>query len=126
MSGVTGEQLYDELCRAAGAAGKSLSALVAPLFNGSSWKIEQIRIAQAPKPQTIARVRALIAGEPLPEGYASARKGRREDHRRNTDGDHRMSGDEIARRRALTDLARAKQRPGEPLDLAVKRLGGGD
>jgi hypothetical protein len=66
VSAVTGEQLYQELCRAAGAAGKSLSGFVAPLFHGASWKIEQLRIARKPTASTVARVRALIAGDPLP------------------------------------------------------------
>jgi hypothetical protein len=38
----------------------------APLFNEPNWKLEQLRIAKRPKPSTIARVRALIAGQPIP------------------------------------------------------------
>jgi hypothetical protein len=66
VSEVTGEQLYNELCTAAANAGQSLASFVEPLFNGASWKIEQMRIAKAPRPRTIERVRALVAGRPLP------------------------------------------------------------
>ena len=65
--GPTGEQLYNELCGAAAKAGRSLGSFAAPLFNGASWKIEQMRIAVKPTGLTVRRVRALIAGEPLPE-----------------------------------------------------------
>jgi hypothetical protein len=63
----TGEQLYNELCEAAGRVRKSLAAFAAPLFNGASWKIEQMRIAAKPTDLTVRRVRVLIAGEALPE-----------------------------------------------------------
>lgn len=65
-SGPTGEQLYNELCSAAAKAGRGLGGFAAPLFNGASWKIEQMRIAARPTPLTVRRVRALIAGEPIP------------------------------------------------------------
>jgi hypothetical protein len=73
MSAPSGEQLYNELCQAAAARGVSLASFCAPLFNGASWKIEQLRIAKAPKLATVARVRALIAGEPLPLATWSGR-----------------------------------------------------
>lgn len=69
---VTGEQLYNEVCEAAAKSGRRLASFVAPLFNGNSWKIEQMRIAHAPTQITIDRVRALIAGEPLPPTRADA------------------------------------------------------
>lgn len=66
MSHVTGEQLYDELVRAAGRAGRSISAFAAPIFS-DTWKLEQLRIARTPKATTIERVRALIEGRPIPD-----------------------------------------------------------
>jgi hypothetical protein len=39
-----------------------------------------------------------------------------------SEGNQRITGAEIARRRALTDLARDTRRPGETLAAAVKRL----
>lgn len=66
MEAPSGEQLYLELCESAARAGVSLARFAAPLFNGASWKIEQMRIAAQPTDLTVRRVRALIAGEPLP------------------------------------------------------------
>lgn len=126
---VTGEQLYAEIRAHAAASGRSLREYTRPLFGeaDSKWKLEQLRIARNPTRSTIERVRALLAGEPLPDRPASPRRGLplRTD-RRNPDGDHRMSGDEIARRRALTDVARVFRRPGEPLADAIKRLREGE
>lgn len=122
----TGEQLCDELRVAAHASGVSLARFCAPLFKGESWKIEQLRIARKPLRRTVERVRALIAGEPVPEAPPSPLRGRPQGHGRHriTDGDTRMTGDEIARRRALTDVAHAQRRPGETLHQAVNRLAG--
>lgn len=122
---VTGEQLYAEIRAAATASGRSLREYTRPLFgeSDSKWKLEQLRIARNPTRSTIERVRALLAGEPLPERPASPRKGLPlSTDRRNPDGDHRLSGDEIARRRALTDVAHAERRPGETLHQAMMRL----
>jgi hypothetical protein len=66
MSGVTGEQLHQELTAAAALAGIPLSRFVAPLFNEPNWKLEQLRIAHKPTQLTVDRVRALIAGDPIP------------------------------------------------------------
>jgi hypothetical protein len=124
MSGVTGQQLYDELAAAANAAGVSLRHFVAPLFNEPSWKLEQLRIAKVPMPATIARVRALIAGEPLPPTRTSPVKGKTisRRHERITGGETRLSGEVIAYRRNLTDMAHAERLPGETLAAAVRRI----
>lgn len=67
MTGVvTGEQLHRELCAAARARGVSPQQFARPLFNEPNWKLEQMRIAKRPTQLTIDRVRALIAGAPLP------------------------------------------------------------
>lgn len=66
MSEVTGEQLWHALSVAAAAAGMSIQKFSRPLFNEPNWKLEQLRIAKRPSRATIARVRAHIAGEPLP------------------------------------------------------------
>lgn len=135
---ITGELLHSELCAAAAAAGKPVGAFVAPLFNGASWKLEQLRIARKPTPSTIARVRALIAGEPLPPHF-------RRDPR--TIGLTRLEAEEagippsershyeghllrraieikahVERRLALCDRARLTRRPGQTLADAVREL----
>jgi hypothetical protein len=112
MSGVTGEQLHDQVRAAAQASGQSIKAFVRPLFGDSSWKLEQLRIAKTPTQSTIDRVRALIAGEPLPAAPVSPRKGL----------PLGLTGDEIARRRSLTYLAHHTRRPGETLHAAIRRL----
>jgi hypothetical protein len=137
MSEVTGEQLHRELSEAARAAGMSLQRFARPLFSEPNWKLEQLRIARKPKPSRIARVRALIAGEPLPEpsgnqycrdarAYASSRRGDRDalGGLRDHSFEPRLTGDVIAARQALTRRARAERRPGETLQSAIQRLGG--
>ena len=138
----TGEQLYEELCTAAARSGKSLAAFVGPLFKGASWKIEQMRIARAPTRQTIARVRALIAGEPLPPTRAG-----RYDRDPRAFGLSRLEAEEmgpprslrsinegrsleaalersaaIDRARQLTELAHETRRPGQTLHDRVREL----
>lgn len=138
---ITGEQLYEELCRAAGAAGKSLSGFVAPLFHGASWKIEQLRIAIKPTASTVARVRALIAGEPLPPTRGQYIRDERAFGLSRADAEaagiprSRRSVNEaasleeqLARRsrleaaRDLAELAHATRRPGQLLADRVREL----
>lgn len=138
----TGEELYAELCSAAAKAGKSLAGFVAPLFNGNSWKIEQLRIARAPTTITIARVRALCAGAPLPptrtgrydrdprafglsraEAEASGipPSGRSINERRSLE-DQLSRKDAIERSRRLAEIAHLTRRPGQPLADRVREL----
>lgn len=63
---VTGEQLFEELRAAAAAARVSLYKFSLPLFSEPKWKLEQLRIAKHPTQLTIERVRALVAGLPIP------------------------------------------------------------
>lgn len=64
MTYPTGEQLYEELCAAAAAAGARVDVFAAPLFGSGyvTWKLEQLRIARRPLRRTVDRVRSLIAG----------------------------------------------------------------
>lgn len=121
---VTGEQLYQEICTAAARAGKSLAAFARPLFP-DTWKIEQLRIARYPTATTIARVRALIAGEPLPPpekrlgltrldaeeaGMAPSRRSIREAASLSTALDRQTR---LERARDLAEAARATRKPGQ-------------
>lgn len=119
MSGVTGEQLYEELCAAAARARTPLMRFVAPIYKDSSH-LQQLRIANTPKASTIDRIRALIAGQQLPERTSLyPRKGSvvaRESV------ENRIGGDEIEHRRRLTERAHLERRPGETLQSAVKRI----
>src|SRR5438270_7100144 len=63
---VTGEQLHEELRVAAAAARVSIQKFARPLFSEPNWKLEQLRIAKHPTQLTIERVRALVAGLPIP------------------------------------------------------------
>lgn len=121
---LTGELLYAEIVAAADRSGASVRAFVAPLFNGASWKLEQLRIAKKPTPDTVARVRALIAGEPLP-AIRRAKRG----HVHRATGAVRVEGelvparDIIDQRRELAERAFAERRGGETLHDAVRRIG---
>lgn len=66
---LTGEKLYEEMVAAATAAGKSVEAFAEGLYDRRQvgWKLEQLRISRFPQRHTIERVRALCAGEPIPE-----------------------------------------------------------
>lgn len=125
----SGAQLAEELRGAAHALNVSLSAFLAPLSGAMSANryLAQLSIAKQPKPETVERIRALIAGRnvdpTLPPHYFD---------RRNP-----VSGNAIMRDRALavaeetrskedsarraSDLAKALRGPGETLADAVKR-----
>lgn len=145
MSGVSGEQLYAEICAAAARAGVGLQKFTRPLWGGadSSWKIEQLRMAKFPQRHTIERVRALVAGEPLPP--APSRKRGVYDH-----GLQRMSrvdraeqglppsqrqiredelaaiavsrAEQVERRRRVAEIAHVQRRPGQTLADCVREI----
>jgi hypothetical protein len=133
----TGEQLYDELLEAAAKSGKSLAAFVAPLFNGASWKIEQMRIAARPKPLTVRRVRALIEGEPIPEpnvdkrhltmtraraadlGIPPSGRAKYEQHLLEQ---QRASRDRLEWQMAISEEARLTRRPGQSVADRAREL----
>lgn len=64
-----GAELADALVMAAHHAGQGLQRFLEPIAprNTSTW-LQQLRQARRPKAYTIARVRAFLAGQPLPEG----------------------------------------------------------
>lgn len=122
---VTGEALYDEMRIAAHAAHTTILKFASALYPADTgWKLEQLRIARCPRPLTIARVRALIAGEPIPAAGVGNNKGRT-GRRGALVGDApetRLTGDEISRRRDLTEQALAERLPGETIHDAIRRL----
>lgn len=62
-----GEHLADALQREARRRGVSLTRLVAPLWGKDrQYRVETLRGVRRPNQETIARIRALIAGQPLP------------------------------------------------------------
>lgn len=82
----TGVDLADELAREAAARGITLIAFARGLWpNNTQTALMQLRQARRPKAYTIARVRALIANEPLPavpakpEGVVTCTRAAREE-----------------------------------------------
>ncbi len=71
MSGAspTGQELADRLRAAAQQRGANLWRFLAPLTRNPSSYISTLELAKKPKPLTIARISALIAGESLPEAH---------------------------------------------------------
>lgn len=142
MTGVTGEQLHQELSDAAQAAGVPLYRFVAPLFNEPNWKLEQLRIAKRPTQSTIDRVSALISGEPIPPtrvgryvrdprafglSRADAEAAGIPPSARSTDEGHtleRVTSEKarIERLRHWTELAHRSRRPGQTLADRVREL----
>lgn len=120
-TGVTGEMLYEELRVAAVKAGVSIQKYSAPLFSEPNWKLEQLRIARQPNPNTIARVRARISGEPIPPPRGGRFSGgSTADSHRVTEV--RVPGDVIEQRRRLTEAAHENRLPGETIASAVRRI----
>ena len=64
---MSGEYLADRLRAAARARGVSVNVFVAPLTRNPAGFLQTLSCAASPRPHTIARIEALIAGEPLPE-----------------------------------------------------------
>lgn len=64
----TGAELVAEIEKAAHAAGVSPTEFARPLSGMTNNFLAQLRIAKRPLASTIARVRALVAGEPVPAG----------------------------------------------------------
>jgi hypothetical protein len=63
---ITGEQLVEMLRVEAGRRGVPLNTLARALSNYPwSW-LKSLEAARVPSPSTIARIRALISGEPVP------------------------------------------------------------
>jgi hypothetical protein len=64
---MTGEALGTLLRGAARREGVNIYAFIRPLTRNPHQWLGQLEEAQRPKPHTIARALALIAGEPMPE-----------------------------------------------------------
>lgn len=63
---ITGASLTNAIRRRARELGEPLHRFAAPLSNNVETWLHQLEQAQRPKPHTIARVQALLAGEPVP------------------------------------------------------------
>lgn len=118
----TGVELAEELRAAAASAGVSIYAFVTPLAtsNASSF-LANLSTAQHPKPLTIARVRALCAGEPLPEARPSTFE-KRFGLTRHAVPEPRDSGGQRTALIELGERAAARRLPGETLAASLKRL----
>lgn len=116
--GPSGLDLVHQLRVEADRRGELLSEFVAPLARDPRKFIRQLKTAARPTPVTIARIRALIEGEPLPErlppaagafgpGFKPAATETQE---------------KVEFRRALAEEAARYRRPGETLHDAQRRL----
>jgi hypothetical protein len=123
---VTGEALHAELVAAAGRAGMSLNGLAVRIWpNGTTWKLEQLRLARRPQRATVERVRAGISaaegrGE-WPEPVTGPRLGPRDGLSRSpADGAEAQAA--IDAKRRLGERAAAERRPGESVADAFRRI----
>lgn len=131
---MTGADLVEELWQAARRQGVTLGQFVAPLTCVPTKYVKQLRLAKSPTPATIERIRALIAGEPVPppppnnfqrfnayQAAAGTPAGYRKASAQRVDELAAARG-KIEHRRALAEAAAALRRPGETLADAVRRI----
>jgi hypothetical protein len=122
----SGQDLAQQLRSAAKARGMTLAQFIAPLVLSTAENfITQLSRSDRPLPLTVRRVRACIAGEPVPPPRSSPFKGCT-GRKRRTDVNHRFTSDELERRRRQTDQAHAERRPGETIHQAIRRLAEAD
>ena len=124
----TGEQLYQELVAEARRRQKAVSVLARKIWHvDPRRRLEQMRCAAEPKPLTVDRIRAVIAGQPV-EPATIRDPSRRFARRRNGAGtSSRLANQANARaaveeRLRLSRLAEARRLPGETLERAARRL----
>lgn len=114
----TGAELVHSLWEAARVRGVTLGELAAPLSYNPQRYLRQLRWAARPKPATVARVEALIAGRELPPPANSPQSS----VTTATCGRGPAAREELDYRRALAEAAGVDRRPGETLDAAQRRL----
>lgn len=73
----TGQQLVDAVHELAVATGKTTYDVARLLSDSPSKWLDQVSVADRPTALTVQRVRALVAGEPIPPAKALARAGAR-------------------------------------------------
>lgn len=112
---LTGSDLVHQLWVAANAKGLALGEFARPLSSQPAKFLKQLRAAHSPGPLTIARIRALIAGEDVPSPASRALSGLA-----------RPMAEKIREdldwRRAIAEAAAERRRPGETLQAAVRRV----
>lgn len=128
-SAPTGQELVDELRRAAERKGMMIGVFIAPIAGNARSFLHALRNARRPKPDTVERVRALISGQPIPGGLT-----RGMDFAGGTPGtiNNMTSAYSLQRtlqakarveaRRRLTEQAFIARKPGETLASAVRRV----
>jgi hypothetical protein len=116
--GPSGLDLVHRLRVEADRRGELLSEFVAPLAREPRRFIRQLRSAARPTPATIARVAALIAGEPLPERLPPATGAYGPGFKPAAT----EAQEKVEFQRALAEEAARFRRPGETLHDAQLRL----
>ncbi len=134
----TGQQLHDALLAAARASDLSQRTFLAPLWNLPKNGMEQLRATEWPKPATVARIRAFLAGEPIePPAKKEAHPNQLVRRTEREAAGLPPSERELAEKRSLTlsaaaeadrqakietaERAALRRLPGETLQDAVKR-----
>lgn len=116
--GPSGLDLVHQLRVEADRRGELLSEFVAPLAREPRRFIRQLKAVARPTPVTIARIRALIEGEPLPERLPPASGAFGPGFKPAS----AEAQEKVEFRRALAEEAARFRRPGETLHDAQLRL----
>lgn len=125
----TGTQLLAELRGAAAAKGVPLMQFIDPLVTSTPDKlVNQLALSRHPRQLTIDRVRACVAGQPVPPaqaarpGFVPGFTGQHRDAKRDRIP-RSPRADELEQRKRLAETARGARLPGETLEQAMQRLG---
>jgi hypothetical protein len=125
---VSGKQLADELREAAAAKGVTIRSLIAPLCQVPKGYLACLERSKRPHPATVARVRALIAGKPLPppppSGFQS-RSGGPSPNKQKADATRAeisAENNRLQQQLQLTDEARETRKPGQTLADRIREI----
>lgn len=119
---VTGETLHREVAEAAKRSRQTITAFAKPLWKYATWtRLEQLRIAKSPKPETVERIRHFIATGEVREAAPAEGPSRNAVEEARRIEQAASATERVEEARAEARVVHATRRPGETLAEAVAR-----